>query len=559
MSGESHGETRILVVDDEKLILLTMSAMLKRAGYTPVTCDNVDTAVKMLRENKKGFSAVITDIMMGNMDGFMFRDIVRGVDKSLPILFLTALDPEEGGGFLKRILDDSMSFYLPKAIKSDVLLRRIQRIVASRRVELFIETRMEEDRQANEIAAHIQRRMLPVGSMVTGVGFYSTLWFPKELVSGDLYEAVPYGDDACLFLLGDIQGHGTSAALTMTAVQSFVKQLSHREGAVSMAPSDIANILQKFFRANLAGVSYMTALICIHRPLKHEVEWLSCGAPDLVVVDGGARLAVNPEKRGGVPIGFVPDAVYTEADVVRTELTDTALCFAYTDGLLDIYSDASCTEPLSDELRNKLVIEILWAAHTDGSIMSALGRVRTACETLGYTYTQDDITMLVFGSPQQHKGIYEATVPLSPSDIDAASQAMGDWCRAEGWDDCLIGRVQVVFEEKLMNVYDHGFDEYDRLHEVVSIRLRLKGASAELSVWDGGTPEPSIKVVAGDSSTVFDKANIELHNHGRGRLMVRELCRGIRRECYGDLNETVYYIPVVMPAGDGEKEKEDKR
>jgi hypothetical protein len=34
-----------------------------------------------------------------------------------------------------------------------------------------------------------------------------------------------------------------------------------------MTPDMIANMIQSFFRANLAEVSYMTLLICIHLPL----------------------------------------------------------------------------------------------------------------------------------------------------------------------------------------------------------------------------------------------------------------------------------------------------
>lgn len=154
MSGLRTFTAKILVVDDERLILLTMSAKLKRFGYEPVAVDNVNDAVAKLKADPKSFSAVITDIMMGDMDGFVFRNIVREIDPNMPIFFLTALDPEEGGGFLRRILDDANSYYLPKSVKSEVLLRRIQQIVASRRVERFIVEKMEEDRMALDLASH---------------------------------------------------------------------------------------------------------------------------------------------------------------------------------------------------------------------------------------------------------------------------------------------------------------------------------------------------------------------------------------------------------------------
>ena len=545
----SHGKARILVVDDEKLILLTMSAKLRSVGYAVVPMSDVDSAVRVLKENPKAFSAIITDIMMGDMDGFVFRDIIRGVDPTMPIFFLTALDPEEGGGFLKRIMEDPISYYLPKAVKTEVILRRIRQVVASRRVENFIEQKIEDDRKSLELASHIQRSILPRRTLMTPRGFYATWWKPVDIVSGDLYEAVPFGMGCYLYVLGDIQGHGTSAALAMTAVQSFLKNFAHKEGLPLMGVEEIANMLQKFFRTNLAEVSYMTALLCIHRPLKNNVEWISCGAPDLVVVDDGKTLNINPEKKGGVPIGLLPDTEYTKDDVLQTTIGNRAVCVAYTDGLVDLAKDSEGLEPLPEDLHAKLREEIIASARDRGAMVAAPAKFMKACQELGYNDNLDDMTILAFGARIFLPGIYEATVELTPDDIDAASQGLAEWCAGEHWDEGLVQRVQLVLEEKLMNVYDHGFDERDRLREVVSFRLRAWKHYAELTVWDYGTVEPSLNVVAADSDVVFERQNQSMSNHGRGRLMVRELCTGIERNRYANLNETIYNIPKDPDGG----------
>ncbi|MBP5542712.1 MAG: response regulator, partial [Kiritimatiellae bacterium] len=88
-TNDARSSAKILVVDDEKLIRLTMKARLSRAGYEVVAVGDVNEAVTVLKENPNAFSAIITDIMMGDMDGFVFRDIVRGIDNSMPLFFLT--------------------------------------------------------------------------------------------------------------------------------------------------------------------------------------------------------------------------------------------------------------------------------------------------------------------------------------------------------------------------------------------------------------------------------------------------------------------------------------
>ena len=93
--GNYYGETKILVLDDEKLIRLAMSAKLRSAGYTPIAVGTVNEALAAYKANKQTCRAIIADIMIGEMDGFVFRDIIRGLDPMIPIFFMTALDPEE--------------------------------------------------------------------------------------------------------------------------------------------------------------------------------------------------------------------------------------------------------------------------------------------------------------------------------------------------------------------------------------------------------------------------------------------------------------------------------
>ena len=549
-----HDKTAILVVDDERFIRLVICTTLKSAGYVPVEASSVDEAMKVLKEHPHAFSAVISDIMMGSMDGFDFRNMVRELDKSMPFFFMTALDPEEGSGFLKRIVTDPLSYYLPKSVGPQVLLKRVQRVVASRRVERFIERQMEETKRSLQLAAHIQHSMLPVRTYVDDRSFYSTWWQPMEVVSGDIYEVIPFGADARLYIIGDIQGHGTAAALAMTAVQSFLKNLIHSASESGFGPVEIANLLQGFFRENLADVSYMTALICLHDFVRNEVQWISCGAPDLLVADIESDMAppLNTTRKGGLPIGLFPDTVYTRNDVVVDKLTPSSVCVAITDGLFDLSEDKAGHKRVPPEFLRKMRADFVKDARTHGTVPVSANMYMEACQEFGYKYLQDDITILLFGPRLVKKGMFEAAVPLSPTAVDDASRKIGEWCKQEGWADVDIHCVQLVLEEKVMNVYDHGFDDVDRLNEVVCIRLlKRREDSAELTVWDWGTPEPSIAVAAGNSETAFELLNRDMSNHGRGRLMVRELCCGVERKRYGQLNETVYHVKMACATKEG--------
>ena len=550
-------EAKILVLDDEKLIRLTVCARLKKAGYESIAVGSVDEAVSILKQHHRSFCAIISDIMMGDMDGFVFRDIVRGIDPAMPFFFMTALDPEEGSGFLKKIIGDPMSYYLPKSAGTEVLIKRLQRVVGARRIQQFVERQVAEQRQSLRLAAHVQRSMLPVRAMMDDRCFYTTLWRPHESVSGDLYEAMQIDANRGLFALGDIQGHGANAALVMMAVQAFMRQIvrTHaHDSAVSMIER-IANELQKFFRANFTDISYMTAVIAVYAPpvgrdpgvdapTGGSLAYIVCGAPDIRMFSP-ANLQVedlNPEKRGGLPIGLMPDTVYTPADIVQVNLPPGAFCAAFTDGLYEFSKDDEGHEKMSAALIRKIAGELAEDDSRHGSIMSILGKFSTACDEFGYSKHQDDVTIVLFGPRRHLPGIYEATLPLSPEQVDAAAQDCGRWCTNEGWPADLVTRVQLVLEEHLMNIHDHGFDDQQRRRDVVSLRLRRRRDHAELTVWDHGRPMPSLKVAAGDADTTFTLLNNGMSGRGRGRLMMRQLCDGIQRQSFGTLHETSFFI-----------------
>ena len=457
-------KTKILVIDDERLIRLTLNAKLKQIGYTAVSVASIPEAVVLLNDGGyKQFKAIITDIMMGDMDGFVFRDIVRGMDQTMPIFFMTALDPEEGSGFLKRIMEDNYSYYLPKSINPQVLLKRVQNIVDARRVEEFIKAKDKEVRESLNLAAHLQRKMLPPRVRLTDTDFYTFWWEPKDVVSGDLLEVLTLPGGGNLYVLGDIQGHGTGASLSMMAVQSFLKQLPGTDNFANATPASIANLIQHFFTDNLGTFSYMTALICIYRPEQRTVDWISCGAPDLHVVDplNPVVLEINKEKRGGMPIGLMQDTVYTEKDVVRTVLSESAFCVAFTDGVFDVYRDEDGHEPMPDSFLNWLLREMLPESYGKDTLVIAPYKFQLVCDIYGYNVFADDLTGLVFGVHPKKPGVLVRSIPMNAAAIDKEAQAIEQWCAEQGWTQEVITKVELVFEEKMMNLYDHGYDIRD--------------------------------------------------------------------------------------------------
>ena len=77
---------RLLVIDDEKAILDLVKNGLEKDGHIVTVCESVaDVTINAL----KNYDLILLDIMMPDVDGFMFCKKIRGI-VDCPILFLTA-------------------------------------------------------------------------------------------------------------------------------------------------------------------------------------------------------------------------------------------------------------------------------------------------------------------------------------------------------------------------------------------------------------------------------------------------------------------------------------
>ena len=78
---------KILVVDDEKLLVKGIKFNLENEGYTVDACYDGESAVNMARTGE--YDLIILDLMMPKKDGLEARQEIRGFS-TVPIIMLTA-------------------------------------------------------------------------------------------------------------------------------------------------------------------------------------------------------------------------------------------------------------------------------------------------------------------------------------------------------------------------------------------------------------------------------------------------------------------------------------
>jgi len=110
----------ILVVEDDLKLNQIVCAFLNDNGYNAKGCLNPREAYNLMYNSL--YDLIISDIMMPDIDGFEFAATVRDLNKTIPILFMTARDDfaSKQKGFRMGIDD-----YMVKPVNMDELVLRV--------------------------------------------------------------------------------------------------------------------------------------------------------------------------------------------------------------------------------------------------------------------------------------------------------------------------------------------------------------------------------------------------------------------------------------------------
>ncbi len=120
----------ILVVDDDPRLNQTVCTYLNDSGYEAKGVLSAESAYDAMYSNL--YDLIISDIMMPGIDGFEFAKTVRGLNKTIPILFMSARDdlPAKQKGF-----DIGIDDYMVKPIDMSELLMRVRALLRRANIE----------------------------------------------------------------------------------------------------------------------------------------------------------------------------------------------------------------------------------------------------------------------------------------------------------------------------------------------------------------------------------------------------------------------------------------
>ena len=241
-------------------------------------------------------------------------------------------------------------------------------------------------KQALDVAMEVQQNLLPQkipqpdGLEVAGRSIYC------DETGGDFFDFMDFccREDSTLGIaVGDVSGHGISAALLMSTTRAFLRSRVNQPGGLGDIMDDVNMLLSK--DTGSTG-EFVTLFYTEINRSRGEIRWVRAGHDPALLYDPQTD-QFEELQGGGLSMGIDPSYHYTEN--VKTGLTDDQVIVIGTDGIWETGNgsgDMFGRNRLKDLIRSNCRLS---ADHILNSVIDALDDYREDSKQA------DDITLVV--------------------------------------------------------------------------------------------------------------------------------------------------------------------
>jgi serine phosphatase RsbU (regulator of sigma subunit) len=374
-------KSRILVVDDTPANIKILADLLRKDYLLSVATSGADALEIAGSEDRPDL--VLLDIMMPEMDGY---EVCRRLKadprtKDVPVIFVTAMSEvdDETRGFSLGAVD-----YVTKPIRPPIVKARVAAHLELAVARATLAAQNQELRESLAVAAQVQRSLLPKApSSISGLEVAGRM-IPCDAVGGDYLDYLngeEFAGRGFGVAVGDVSGHGPSAALLMTAARACLRMRASRPGSLG----EIVTDMNRHLVADLGDVErFMTFYLLEVRP--DAVSWVSAGHEPALLVDPTSGTVADLKGEGPI-LGIDADMTFGEHQAPFREPGQVvALC---TDGITEAWSESGekfGRERLKDSL-------LRHAAQPANSILESV--MHDVLDFRGGAPQKDDLTLVV--------------------------------------------------------------------------------------------------------------------------------------------------------------------
>ena len=255
------------------------------------------------------------------------------------------------------------------------------------------------------LAREVQQNLLPPGPPgVSGLDLAAASHYCDE-TGGDYYDFLEIKDGGGhrpAVVVGDVSGHGVSAALLMASARASLRQRVLLAGGLDAI---VADVNRQLYRDVAASGQFMTLLAMCFDPDHGRIEWVRAGHDPAVLYDPVAgRFDTLGGK--GLPLGVDAGARYITQQ--RVGLANGTIVLLGTDGIWETFNHRG---EMFGKARLRAIINTHAASTADvirDRIMEDLKAFREGAPLA------DDVTLVIAKLDRAHQGVKSAVPSENP-------------------------------------------------------------------------------------------------------------------------------------------------
>lgn len=184
-----------------------------------------------------------------------------------------------------------------------------------------------------KVVEDIQRSLLPLEVPRIPTLEMAVYYQTSKRAGGDYYDFFPLPDGRWGFLIADVSGHGTPAAVMMAVTHS----IAHTHHEEPDPPSRLLNFINQHLAARYTNGNgtFVTAFYGIYDPTRRTITYSNAGHNPPRHKRAGQIVLGSLEGGQNLPLGIDPDERYR--DVTQTFAPGDMIIF-YTDGITEARS-----------------------------------------------------------------------------------------------------------------------------------------------------------------------------------------------------------------------------
>lgn len=318
---------RILVVDDVIENVQVVADCLSIEGYETIPAYDGDEAFALWE--KESPDLILMDIMMPpGPTGIETCRKIRArqkPDQFLPILLVTAMQDLKS----KTMgLEAGAEDFIPKPFEPEELMARVKAHLRAKTLHEKLTRALAALEEEREKIQRMQRHLLPE-SLPEIPGVKTTArYLTCDHVGGDLYDVFQMAAGKYGFVVADVSGHGTPAAVVMSAV----KALLHARPCNDRDPGDTLTWLNAELDHVVKTDDFVTMFFGVYDVATREFRYASAGHHAALLCRKELGRPMSLENHLGFPLAV--DSV-NPVDTQSVTLQPGDRILFYTDGVTE--------------------------------------------------------------------------------------------------------------------------------------------------------------------------------------------------------------------------------